>query len=102
MTIYLLFWVWFDLARKIFNFKSIVRAEQKVKAVARKNISRFIALDKIKGRKKKTFSLYFFRDYFVLCGSRDTHLCVVRAWVDLSKGPCLHCLTDRLVFAENF
>ena len=59
----------FELEKSLFSKVFYV---QKVKAVARKNISRFIALDKIKGR-KKTFSP-FFRDYFVLCGSRDTHL----------------------------
>ena len=84
----------FELEKSLF---SKVLSVQKVKAVARKNISRFIALDKIEGH-KKSFSP-FFRDYSYYMG-QETHLRVFRVWVDLTKP--LFTLFDQSMFAEYF
>ena len=68
---------------------------QKVKAVARKNISRFIALDKIKAR-KKTFSPFFQRLLRIMWVKRHTLI----VWVDLTQP--MFTLFDQSMFAENF
>ena len=82
----------FELEKSLFSKVFYV---QKVKAVARKNISRFIALDKIKGR-KKTFSPFFQRLLRIMWVKRHTLI----VWVDLTKP--MFTLFDQSMFAENF